>query len=252
MVELDVGEDERVGKVVQELRAFVEEGGVVLVAFDDEGARGAQLKAGAEVFRDAADEEGWLERGILARGDLVDPRQHAGGGGFAVRAGDDERLAAGEKFLVQQRGHGGEGNALVEDALDFRVAARERIADDDEIGRGIEIGFGVGLEDRDAERAQQIAHGRIGGFVGAGDAMALQLQQAGQRGHGGAADADEMNVTSGGHGQSPPVREDVTCGSVRPEREFGLNAEGERDILARNMTRCAGRWRWDRRIRRAR
>ena len=136
VVELDVGEDERVGKVVEELRTLVEEGGVVLVAFDDEGARGAQLEAGAEVFCDAADEERRLERGILARGDLVNPRQHAGGGGFAVGSGDDERLAADEKLFAQQRGHRGEGNALVEDALDFRVAARERVADDDEIGRG--------------------------------------------------------------------------------------------------------------------
>jgi hypothetical protein len=64
VVELDVGEDERVGKVVEELGALVEEGGVVLVAFDDEGARGAKLEAGAEVFRDAADEERRLERGI--------------------------------------------------------------------------------------------------------------------------------------------------------------------------------------------
>ena len=174
VIELDVGEDERVRKVVEELRALVEEGGVVLVAFDDEGARGAQLKAGAEVFRDAADEERRLKRGIFARGDLVDPGQHAGGGGFAVGSGDDERRAAGEEFLAQQRGHGGEGNALVEHALDFRIAARERVADDDEIGRGCEIRFGVGLEDGNAERAQQIAHGRIGGLVGAGDAMALR------------------------------------------------------------------------------
>ena len=40
VVELDVGEDERVGKVVEEFGAFVEEGGVVLVAFDDEGRVG--------------------------------------------------------------------------------------------------------------------------------------------------------------------------------------------------------------------
>ena len=194
VVELDVSEDERVRKVVEELGALVEEGGVVLVAFDDEGARGAELEAGAEVFSDAADEKRGLERGMFARGDLVDPGEHAGGGGFAVGSGDDERFAAGEEFFAQERGHGGEGNALVEDALDFRIAAGERIADDDEIGSGVEIRFGVGLEDGNAERAKQIAHGRIGSFVRTGDAMALELQQAGERGHGRAADADEMNV----------------------------------------------------------
>jgi len=57
MVELDVGEDEGVGKIVHELRALIEESRVVLVAFDDEGAAVAQMEAGAEVFRDATDEE---------------------------------------------------------------------------------------------------------------------------------------------------------------------------------------------------
>ena len=234
VVELDVGEDERVGKVVEKLGALVEEGGVVLVAFEDEVARGTELKARAEIFRDAADEERRLKRGICARGDLVDPGQHAGGGGFAVGSGDDERFAAFEKFLAQQRGHGGEGNALVEDAFDFRIAAGERIADDDEIGSGIEIRFGVGLEDGNAERAKQIAHGRIGGLVGAGDAMALELKQAGERGHGRAADADEVDVAR-------RRRHFVTAGSrMRRLRrvadgELGFDAEGERDIFARNV-----------------
>ena len=64
VVEFDVREDQRVRKVVQKLGALVEEGGVVLVAFDDEGARGAQLKAGAEVFCHAADEERRFESWI--------------------------------------------------------------------------------------------------------------------------------------------------------------------------------------------
>ena len=55
MIELNVGEDQHVGKVVQELWAFIEERGVVLVAFDDEGARGPEMKTGAEVFRYTSD-----------------------------------------------------------------------------------------------------------------------------------------------------------------------------------------------------
>ena len=74
---------------------------------------------------------------------------------------------------MKQRGHGGEGNALVEDALHLRIAAGERVADDDKIGRGREILFGVRLHDRNAKAVQQIAHGRIGRLVGAGDAVAL-------------------------------------------------------------------------------
>ena len=118
------------------------------------------------------------------------------------------------------------------------IAARERIADDDEIGRGIEIRFGVGLEDRNAKRAQQIAHGRIGGLVGAGDAMALQLQKPGERSHRRAADADQVNVlrrcVDAVITASPPVPADCNCASS-PTRQLGCHAEGERDILPRDM-----------------
>ena len=100
VVELNVREDERSGKVVEELGALVKERSVVLVALEDEVARGAELEARSEVLRDAADEERRLKRGIGARGDLVDPREHAGGGGFAVGSGDDEGFAAFEEFLA--------------------------------------------------------------------------------------------------------------------------------------------------------
>ncbi len=194
VVELDVGKNQPIGKVMQELGSLIEEGGVVLVAFEDEGARGAQLKAGAKILSDAADQERRIERRVFLRGDLVNPRQHAGGGGFAVRAGDDQRLAAREKLLMQQGGHRGKGNAVVEHALHFGIAARESIADHNQIGRGIKIGFGVRLQHRDAQRVQQVAHGRIGRLVGAGDAMALQLQKAGQRSHRCATNSAEVNV----------------------------------------------------------
>ena len=110
-------------------------------------------------------------------------------------AGDDEGLAIGKEFVVEQGGHGGEGDAAVENAFDFRIAARERVADDDEVRGGLEVGFGVGFEDGNAEGPEQVSHGRIRGLVGAGDAMALELEKAGERCHGRAADAAEMNVT---------------------------------------------------------
>src|SRR6185437_5577025 len=63
-----------------------------------------------------------------------------------------------------------------------------------QIRRGSEIRFGVRLEDRNAHGVEQVAHGRISGGVRTGDAMALQLKQAGERRHRRAADAAEMNV----------------------------------------------------------
>ena len=206
MIELNVGEDQHVGKVVQELWAFIEERGVVLVAFDDEGARGPEMKTGAEVFRYAADEEGRLERGILTRSNLINPSEHAGGRGFAVRSRDDERFAASEEFCVEKGRQRPEGNPLVQDVFDFRIAARECVADDDEIGRGVEVGFRVGLENGNAERTKQVAHGRIGCIVGACDAVTLQLEKAGQRGHRSAADASEVDVASSGHAATAGCR----------------------------------------------
>ncbi len=197
---------------MEEFWSFIEEGRIVFVAFDDEGARGPQMKAGAEIFRYASDEEGWLKRGVVTRGDLINPREHAGSGGLAMRACDDERFAAGKEFFVEQRGHGRKRNPFVEDVFNFGITARERIADDDEIGRRVEVRFGVRLENRNAERTKQVAHGRIGGAVGARDAMSLQLKEAGERGHRGAADTGEVNVTSSSHAATAGCR-GFNCGS---------------------------------------
>ena len=170
VIELYVGEDGGVGKVVEELGAFVEEGGVVLVAFEEEGAGGGvDVEAGAEVFGYATDEEGGGEGGVGAAGYFVDPGEHAGGGGFAVGAGDDEALAVGEELVVDEGGHGGEGDArvggAVEDELEFGVAAGDGVAYDDEVGGGLEVGGAVGFEDGDALGAELVGHGRVGGGV---------------------------------------------------------------------------------------
>ena len=157
VVELDVGEDGGVGEVVEELGALVEEGGVVLVAFEEEGPRlradagGADHEGGAEVLGDASDEEGWGELGVVAGGDFVDPGEHAGGRGLAVGSGHDEGLAVGEELVVEEGGHAGEGDALVEDGFQLRVAAGYGVADDDEVGARIEISLVVGLADRNTE-----------------------------------------------------------------------------------------------------
>ena len=89
MVELYVGQDGGVGKVVEELGALVEEGGVVLVAFEDEGAGvGVDAEAGAEVFGYASDQEGGGEVRVSSAGYFVNPGEHAGGGGLAVGAAE--------------------------------------------------------------------------------------------------------------------------------------------------------------------
>src|SRR5579863_597396 len=63
MVELDRSKDDGVRKIVQELRTFVEERCVIFVSLKNEVSALSQLKATAEVLRDAADEKRWLQSG---------------------------------------------------------------------------------------------------------------------------------------------------------------------------------------------
>jgi len=84
VIKLDVSQDQRIGKVVQELRSLVEEGGVVLVALNNEGTGGPQLKADAKILRHTANQKRRLKAGIVVARRLIDPGQHAGRGGLAV------------------------------------------------------------------------------------------------------------------------------------------------------------------------
>jgi hypothetical protein len=54
MIEFDVLQQHNPRKVVQKLRAFVEEGGVVFITFDNEIRSIRELKAFAEILSDAA------------------------------------------------------------------------------------------------------------------------------------------------------------------------------------------------------
>ena len=57
MIEFDVVDDSDFRQVVHELRAFVEIGRIVFVAFDDEVIAFGDVKTGAEVLHHAADHE---------------------------------------------------------------------------------------------------------------------------------------------------------------------------------------------------
>jgi hypothetical protein len=97
-----------------------------------------------------------------------------------MSSGHHQRRAAHEELLVHESRHRSEGDALIQYALDLGIAARECVADDDQIGRGqigggVEVPLGVGLHHRNAQPAEQVAHGRISRLVRARDAVALQL-----------------------------------------------------------------------------
>src|SRR5262249_57139560 len=95
VVELDRRQDRRARPVVEELRALVEEGAVVLVALDDEVRALAEAVALAQVLRHAADEEAGIAPGVEEH-----EGEERGGRGLAVGAGDDDRVALGEEELL--------------------------------------------------------------------------------------------------------------------------------------------------------
>ena len=131
VVELDVVDDGDVGQVLQELRGLVEERAVVLVAFDDELASAAEAIARsvlAEVPRDAADEDAGVDAAVRQH-----PAGERGGGGLAVRARDDDRARAPQEMIANRFGQRAVPDLAVEDFLELRVAARDGVADDDEI-----------------------------------------------------------------------------------------------------------------------
>jgi hypothetical protein len=74
--------------------------------------------------------------------------------------------------------------------FDFRIATRNRVADDHTIGRGREMFAFVTVEDVDAELFEHRRHRRIDVQVRAGHVMAARLKHAGQRSHRCSANAD--------------------------------------------------------------
>src|ERR1700677_2665573 len=140
---------------MEELAAFVEKGGVVFVAFENEPGAVGEASALAEIVGDAADEEAGIESVVIE-----DPGQEGGGGGFAMGAGDDERALAPNEEFLEQLGEGAIAELVVEHGLDLGIAAGKGVADDDEVGLGGEGGFGVGGHDRDIFGGQESGRGR--------------------------------------------------------------------------------------------
>ena len=159
-----------IGKVVQELRALIEEGGVVLVAFEDEMLALPQLKAAAEIFRNAANQERRLRPRQLwkihASIDVVVVLP-------CVPATTSDFFAA-QKFLVQDRGS--EQNGMRWSSTYSNSTLPREIALPTTTSRAAARDCcRIGLGNRNVQRGQQVPHGRIRRGVGAGNAMPALL-----------------------------------------------------------------------------
>ncbi len=132
--------------------------------------------------------------------------------------------------MLDGLGEGTKRDALIEHGLQFHISAGDGVAHDHQVGARREVAFRIRLHDRDAQGLEQVRHGRIGGRIGTGDAIALGLQHAGKRRHRRAADADQVNVF--GHRlflRRPLEKAQHRC-ALQVQLRF--NAKGEGDIAS--------------------
>src|SRR5690606_17925807 len=142
-----------------------------------------------EVLRHAADQE---PRFAARR--LQQESQDGRGRGLAVGTGDGQRVAAGQYVLQQPLRAGGVVQAGVEHVLDRRVAARQRVADDDLVDVGRDVPGPVALAERDAEGFELGRHRRIDRLVAAFDLVAEFARERGDAAHEGAGDAKDVEL----------------------------------------------------------
>ncbi len=85
VIEFQRSENHFLRMVVQKFWRFIEKSGIVLISFKHKFFSSAQSKAAPKVFGHAADQEIGMPPGVVQ-----DPGQHGGGGGLAVRSGNDQ------------------------------------------------------------------------------------------------------------------------------------------------------------------
>ena len=194
VVVFEVVEDRDARVVMHELRALVEERGVVLVRFNDKRLALPEPCRHTEIARHAADQKTRRQAGAFQQ-----MRQQAGRGGLAVGAGHRQHVALGQHGLAQPLRAGDVAQTRIEHVLDGRIAARHRVADHHQVGPGVigpglQVFGGVTAHQADAERLELGAHRRIDVRVGTFDRVAQLARERGDPAHEGAADAEDVQT----------------------------------------------------------
>jgi hypothetical protein len=193
VVELDVLDQDDMGKIVQELGRLVEKRGVVFVALDDEVRAAPDPKAAGEILRDSPKHE----RRISPRR-LEDPGEQRRRRGLSVGSGHDHRPVATNEQLFERLGQRRVAHTGVEHVFDLGIAARERVPDHDQIRGGVPDMRRVETgENLDPQPFEERGHRRIDSVVGSGDLVACGFEHPGQGGHRRAADAGEKDPANG-------------------------------------------------------
>src|SRR5580700_4552843 len=143
--------------VVEKLRPAIEKCRLVLVALDNELFATAEPVAAVIEIRDYATDE----KIGPAPGNTENPGEHGGGRRLAVSAGYNDRSVAADEIVFEKLRHRTVRNFLVEDDFQLRVAARDHIADNDQIWNRLQIFRAEAFVPGNAERIKQCRGGRI-------------------------------------------------------------------------------------------
>src|SRR6266508_596859 len=111
-----------------------------------------------------------------------------------MRAGDDDRARAPEKVIANRFRQRAVADLAIEDFLEFRVAARNRVADDDQVDVARDVFGTVAGERPDVFGREKLAHRRVHVLIRSLDVEPLALEHRGQRRHRSAAHANQMNL----------------------------------------------------------
>ena len=216
VVELAVIDREHVRQILDELATLVEEGRVVFVAFDDEGAAWlAGMRGIREIARDAADEPARL--GAVG---LEQHCGHAGRRGLAVGTGDDDVTSFVQQAGPEQlRERDIRLVADFEQPLHFGVSAGSDVTDHDQVRLQLGETFGgPAFQDVDARATQVVGHRRIDARIGPHDLMTQGAHQQGGVTHRRAADAHEINAHGADKSPRGPEGEKLRRPGIRLNR----------------------------------
>lgn len=125
---------------------------------------------------------------------LQNPGEHRRRRRLAVRARHREHPFVGEHMLTQPLRARRIGQVPIQDFFHERIAARDHVADDEQVGRERHL---VGIEAFDQPDTLGLelgAHRRIDVGVAARDGMSGLTGEHGQTAHERAADAQNMNM----------------------------------------------------------
>jgi hypothetical protein len=189
VIELEVVQHRGARQVMDELRSFVEERGVVLVRLDDEGRTGTEPGGTAEVLGHATDEK----PRVPARGGKHGS-QHRRRRRLAVGSGHGKNMALAQHMLRKPLRTRDERQLAIKNRLHQRIPARDDVADDVQLRVQRELVGPEPLDQFDPGLDQLVAHWRVDVRVAAADPMPGGPGKLGEPAHEGPANAEDVDV----------------------------------------------------------